>query len=82
MNRTNFNPPRVLLLVEIERYCNADDCRWLNRIGLTESEARDYNGFTCERCESWNDDKLKDKDIPSEWRVNSQNKIETENNLV
>jgi hypothetical protein len=64
----NFAAPRVLLLIEIERYCSQPDCPKLNRIGLTKSEASEYDGFTCERCETWNDDELSEKDAPEWWR--------------
>ncbi|HEX9930074.1 MAG TPA: hypothetical protein VGB02_16190 [Pyrinomonadaceae bacterium] len=68
MKKTNFNQPRTVLLVEIERYCQNANCLRLNRIGLTRSEIREYNGFTCERCEMWNDDGLKERDLPDSWQ--------------
>lgn len=62
-----FGSPRVVLLVEIERYCQLPDCMKLNRIGLTKAEALTYTGYTCERCGQWNDDELSEKDVPDWW---------------
>ncbi|MDX6694150.1 MAG: hypothetical protein QOF02_1753 [Blastocatellia bacterium] len=60
--------PREVLLVEIERRCALDkECNARNRLGLTKEEARAYCGFTCERCERWNDDVLAEKDAPEWW---------------
>jgi hypothetical protein len=59
---------RELLLVEIERRCGLDaDCNARTRIGLTKAEAREYCGFTCERCERWNEDVLTERDVPEWW---------------
>lgn len=55
------------MLVEIERYCENANCLRLNRIGLTREEIAGYNGFTCEKCEMWNDDELKERDLPADW---------------
>lgn len=64
----NIFIPREVLLVEIERRCALDsDCNARNRIGLTKEEARAYCGFTCERCERWNDDMLIERDVPEWW---------------
>ena len=66
--RKNIFIPREVLLVEIERRCNVDaDCNARNRTGLTKEEARAYTGFTCERCERWNDDTLTERDVPEWW---------------
>jgi hypothetical protein len=61
--------PREVLLVEIERRCGAVDseCNARTRIGLTKEEARAYCGFTCERCELWNEDILTERDVPEWW---------------
>jgi hypothetical protein len=69
-NRFSFVPQRQILLIEIERYCQQSDCSKLNRVGLTETEAREYDGFTCERCENWNSDTIKSGELPPEWNVN------------
>lgn len=59
---------REVLLVEIERRCHLDaDCNARTRVGLTKAEAREYCGFTCERCERWNDDVLMERDVPEWW---------------
>lgn len=60
--------PRQVLLVEIERRCAVDnECNARARIGLTKEEARAYCGFTCERCERWNEDVLVETDVPEWW---------------
>jgi hypothetical protein len=60
--------PREVLLVEIERRCVVDEeCNARTRIGLTKEEARAYCGFTCERCERWNEDILTERDVPEWW---------------
>lgn len=59
--------PREVLLIEIERRCRMSPCEARNRLGLTKEEARDYLGFTCERCEAWNPDTLSERDIPDWW---------------
>jgi hypothetical protein len=60
--------PREVLLIEIERRCAVDaDCNARSRIGLTKEEARAYTGFTCERCERWNEDFLTERDVPEWW---------------
>ena len=59
--------PRGVLLVEIERRCQAAECQARTRIGLTKEEARVYCGFECERCgRSW-DDLLSERDVPEWW---------------
>jgi hypothetical protein len=64
----NIIIPREVLLVEIERRCAVDaECNARARIGLTKEEARAYCGFTCERCERWNEDILTERDVPEWW---------------
>jgi hypothetical protein len=64
----NIFIPREVLLVEIERRCAVDaECNARARIGLTKEEARAYCGFTCERCERWNEDILTERDVPEWW---------------
>ncbi len=62
-----ISTPREVLLVEIERRCLDPQCGERTRLGLTKVEARAYRGFSCERCGSWNDDELTQKDIPEWW---------------
>jgi hypothetical protein len=59
--------PRKVLLVEIERRCREPHCNARARLGLTKEEARVYQGFECEQCESWNEDALTEKDVPDWW---------------
>jgi hypothetical protein len=59
--------PREVLLVEIERYCSFPDCRAHNRIGLTKSEAIEYRGFDCGKCQRWNDDTIDAGTMPESW---------------
>lgn len=63
--RTRFEFPRELLLVEVARRCA--ECGEPARLGLTKAEARVYQGFECERCETWNEDELAEPDIPEWW---------------
>jgi len=65
--RRRVSFPRDVLLVEIVRHCTDAQCRGLTRIGLTKEEARRYNGFTCERCEQWNEEMLEERDVPEWW---------------
>ena len=66
--KRSINIPREVLLVEIERRCAVDaDCNARSRISLTKEEARAYSGFTCERCERWNEDFLIERDVPEWW---------------
>lgn len=66
--RGNIVIPREVLLVEIERRCHVDsECNARTRVGLTKEEARAYCGFTCERCERWNEDVLTERDVPEWW---------------
>ena len=62
-----FYFPREVLLVEIERYCQFPDCAARNLIGLTKSEAIEYRGFDCAKCEHWNDDKVDPGALPESW---------------
>lgn len=64
-SRLGFEFPRELLLVEVWRRCRG--CDGPARLGLTKAEARAYQGFECEHCESWNDDGLTEQDIPEWW---------------
>ena len=63
----NFYFPRELLLIEIDRRCGFTDCAAKNLIGLTKSEAIGYRGFECSHCEQWNDDTLKQGEVPDSW---------------
>lgn len=65
--RAKFAARRTLLLTEIERYCRQQDCRHLNRVGLTKNEALLYTGFKCEKCEVFQADVLQERDIPEWW---------------
>ena len=62
-----FAVKRIVLLMEIERYCRQPDCLHLNRIALTKDEARAYSGFDCGRCEAWNEDNLSKRDVAEWW---------------
>ena len=75
MKKNSFKAERVVLLVEIERYCNDSKCLRLNRIGLTREDARSYKGFECERCEIWNEDELRPRDLPADWWQNSEREL-------
>ena len=66
--RSRFHFPRETLLVEIERYCSFPDCRGRNLVGLTKSEAIEYRGFDCAKCERWNDDTTDPVELPESWR--------------
>lgn len=63
--KDSFGFPRELLLTEVGRRCRACDAR--ARLGLTKEEARAYCGFECERCGSWNEDELTERDVPEWW---------------
>lgn len=67
IRRSKFGAPRVVLLIEVERYCRQPNCPQLNRVSLTKAEARAYTGFECERCKRWNDDILSERDVPEWW---------------
>ncbi len=60
--------PREVLLIEIERRCSYNECRARVFQGLTKEEAREYRGFSCEKCERWTEDFLIERDVPEWWR--------------
>ena len=64
-NRNRFILPREVLVVEVERRCQA--CQARNFIGLTKEEAREFCGFECERCEGWSEAFLLERDAPEWW---------------
>ena len=70
-SRQSFYFPRTLLLVEIERRCAFPGCAARNQIGLTKQEAIEYRGFECFQCERWNDDGLKELELPDSWKISS-----------
>ncbi len=61
--------PRQILLVEIDRRCFFPDCNARTWIGFTKMEASDYRGFELSACKRWNEDSLKDKEVPEEWNL-------------
>jgi len=65
--KLSFSFPREPLLVEIERRCSFPDCGGKNAIGLTKSEAIEYRGFDCSKCERWNTDRLSQRELPESW---------------
>lgn len=67
--RSKVTFPRVLLLVEVERWCGDHACNARTRLSLTKAEARAYTGFECSRCERWNEDALTERDIPEWWEA-------------
>jgi len=70
-SRQSFYFPRTPLLVEIERRCAFPGCAARNQIGLTKQEAIEYRGFECFQCERWNDDRLKELELPDSWKISS-----------
>jgi len=62
-----FDFPRTVLLIEIERRCSFPDCNAKKQVGLTKQEAIEYRGFECFQCEQWNDDRLKQSELPDSW---------------
>ena len=62
-----FQFPCEVLLIEIERCCAFPDCGARNRISLTKTEAIEYGGFDCVKCERWNDDKITRDTVPESW---------------
>ena len=58
---------RTVLLYELERRCSIADCNARVKIGITKSEAFDYEGFECDVCNVWTPDTLTEKDIPEWW---------------
>ncbi len=69
--KTSFYFPREVLVVEIDRRCSADECHARNQISLTKPEAIQYRGFNCSECETWNDDRLTQSEMPDSWREES-----------
>ena len=67
MLRNTFHFPREVLLVEIERHCRFADCEARNSISLTKSEAIEYRGFECVKCQRWNDDSIDVAALPESW---------------
>jgi hypothetical protein len=65
--KQSFHFPRTELLVEIERRCAFPDCESKNRIGLTKQEAIEYRGFECFQCGRWNEDRMKQSELPDSW---------------
>jgi len=65
--RQQFYFPKEVLLVEIERRCHFPDCGARNLVGLTKSEAIEYRGFECVKCERWNDDSVDPDALPESW---------------
>lgn len=64
---SGFVFPRTVILVEIVRRCLFADCNRPTSIALTKDEANDYRGFDCSHCERWNEDQLKETDVPEWW---------------
>jgi hypothetical protein len=79
MSARKLQFPREVLLVEIERYCSFPDCRTRNRIGLTKSEAIEYRGFDCAKCQRWNDDAVPADALPETWNLEVSTSDETAN---
>jgi len=69
--KQSFHFPRTVLLVEIERRCAFRDCNAKNQIGLTKQEAIEYRGFECSHCERWNEDRVKQSELPDSWSPSS-----------
>jgi hypothetical protein len=69
MTTKQFHFPRQVLLVEIERYCAFPDCAFRNRVSLTKSEAIEYRGFRCVKCDRWNQGLVAPEDLPASWRI-------------
>ena len=63
--------PREVLVIEIERRCAGAECRAKNQISLTKADAIRYRGFLCSECESWNDDRLNQAEMPDSWNKES-----------
>ena len=58
---------KTVLLYELERRCSVADCNARVKIGLTRTEALEYEGFECDVCNSWTNDTLTERDIPEWW---------------
>jgi len=67
MGKTGITIKREVLLIEIARRCAVQECIARNFISLTKKEALTYNGFECSECEQWNDDALKQSEVPDSW---------------
>lgn len=67
MGKPGISIKRKVLLIEIERRCSVEGCIVRNFIGLTKNEALNYTGFECSECEHWNNDSLKQSEIPDSW---------------
>jgi RES domain-containing protein len=65
--RQKFYFPREVLLVEIERRCQFPECEARNLVSLTKSEAIEYRGFDCDKCQRWNDDTVRPEALPESW---------------
>ena len=63
---------RVVLHIEVPRYCRFADCTAKSNIGLTKEEAINYHGFECDQCKRWNEDILYEGDAPDWWPEISQ----------
>ena len=59
--------PRTVLLIEIDRRCSFPDCNSRTILGLTRDEAFAFCGFECAGCGRWNDDRLREIDVPDWW---------------
>lgn len=64
-NQNRFVVPREVLVVEVERRCQA--CQARNFIGLAKDEAGEFCGFECERCAQWSEAFLLERDAPEWW---------------
>jgi hypothetical protein len=69
--RSTFYFPRDVLVIELDRRCAAGDCRARNQISLTKAEAIGFRCFNCSECESWNDDRLSQSEMPDSWNEES-----------
>jgi hypothetical protein len=69
--KTSLHFPREVLVIEIDRRCAADECRARNQISLTKPNAIQYRGFNCSECETWNDDRLTQSEMPDSWNTDS-----------
>ena len=63
--------PRDVLVIEIGRRCAGDECHARNLISLTKAEAIGYRGFNCSECETWNDDRVTQSEMPDSWNEES-----------
>jgi hypothetical protein len=70
-DKKEFFFPRDVLVIEIERRCDDDECRARNQVSLTKTEAIEYRGFNCSECDRWNDDRLSQSELPESWHEGS-----------